>query len=83
VYPSLFSEPITLQIVDSNENYFGAQLFTGSIFGAAILYPDILQSWIIAEVKEPIRLFHKQSERMDPVKVKDNEALRHWTISGS
>ncbi|KAF7559181.1 hypothetical protein G7046_g4982 [Stylonectria norvegica] len=49
VLPSLFSEPMALEIVAGTGSYIGTQLFTGLMFIVAALCMGVLRGWKINE----------------------------------
>lgn len=57
--PSIFSEPIALEIVDGTGQYIGAQLFTGFMYIAATLCVLVLRGWKINEL-EALASFKEQ-----------------------
>ncbi|KAG5936167.1 hypothetical protein E4U53_000278 [Claviceps sorghi] len=73
--PSLFSEPIALQIVQSTGSYLGTQLFTGIMYIAAAICMLALRGWKIAQVREIARALNECPENIDRVKIEDNEEL--------
>ncbi|KJZ75253.1 hypothetical protein HIM_05447 [Hirsutella minnesotensis 3608] len=68
--PSLFSEPIGLQIVESTGSYLGTQIFTGFLFVAAACCLVGLRGWKVGQERELARLAestnsHQVSLRQD------------------
>ncbi|KAG5927625.1 hypothetical protein E4U42_001992 [Claviceps africana] len=73
--PSLLSEPIALQIVQSTGSYLGTQLFTGIMYLAAAICMLALRGWKVAEVHEIARALNERPEDIDRVKAESDEEL--------
>ncbi|KAG6202696.1 hypothetical protein E4U35_005040 [Claviceps purpurea] len=73
--PSLFSEPIALQIVQGTGSYLGTQLFTGLMYIAAATCMIAVRGWKMGEMDEIARVLNESPENIDRVKVENNEEL--------
>lgn len=63
VLPSLFSEPIALQIVSGTGSYLGTQLFTGCMFVAASACLGLLRGWKVGQTGQTDSLLAGGAEK--------------------
>ncbi|KAK5992519.1 putative transporter MCH2 [Cladobotryum mycophilum] len=75
VLPSIFSEPIALQIVAGTGSYLGTQIWTGVMFIAAAAVLTMVRGWKIAELDEIAKARHEAPEHIDPYKIENSEEV--------
>ncbi|KAH7313489.1 major facilitator superfamily domain-containing protein [Stachybotrys elegans] len=76
IAPTMFSEAVALQIVESTGNYLGAHILTGCMFTAAMVCMLLLRGWKLGECGEVLRRTGNEAgEEYDSFKVEQSEDL--------